>query len=53
VPRERLERLAALALADETLWGSPLAQIPGLLETTTHSLVALERDGVEAALAHD
>jgi tagaturonate reductase len=53
VPRERLERLAALAVADETLWGSPLAQIPGFLETTTQSLVALERDGVEAALAHD
>jgi tagaturonate reductase len=53
VPRERLERLAALALADETLWGSPLAQVPGFLETTTQSLVALERDGVEAVLAHD
>jgi tagaturonate reductase len=53
LPRERLERLAALALADETLWGAPLAQIPGFLETTTQSLVALERDGVEAALAHD
>ena len=53
VPRDRLERLAVSALADATLWGSSLAHLPGFLEATTRSLVALERDGVEATLAHD
>ena len=53
VPRDRLERLAVNALADDALWGSSLAHLPGFLEATTRSLVALERDGVEATLAHD
>ncbi len=53
VSRDSLERLAARALADEALWGSSLAHLPGFLEATTRSLVALERDGVEAALPRD
>jgi len=54
VPPDKLERLAARALADEALWGSPpLVHCTGFLEATTQSLVRLERDGVEAALPHD
>jgi len=45
-----LERLAARALADAGLWGANLAELPGLLEATTRWLLALERDGVDAAL---
>jgi tagaturonate reductase len=50
VPRDRLERLAARVLADEALWGSSLARLPGFLEATSRALERLERDGVEAAL---
>ncbi len=52
-PPAALERLVARALADPALWGSSLAQVPGLLEACSHSLIVLERDGVEAALSHD
>ena len=45
-----LERLAARALADAGLWGANLTELPGLLEATTRWLLALERDGVDAAL---
>ena len=46
-----LQGLAGSALADADLWGVNLAELPGLLEATTHWLVLLERDGVDAALA--
>jgi tagaturonate reductase len=46
-----LEQLAASALADASLWGVNLAEVPGLLEATTRWLRLLERDGVGAALA--
>jgi tagaturonate reductase len=45
-----IERLAATALADASLWGVNLAELPGLLEATTRWLLLLERDGVGAAL---
>jgi tagaturonate reductase len=45
-----LENLAATALADASLWGANLAELPGLLEATTRWLLLLERDGVWAAL---
>jgi tagaturonate reductase len=50
VPADVLERVAACALADATLWGWNLAELPGFLEATTRWLLALERDGVDAAL---
>jgi tagaturonate reductase len=50
LPRGTLERLTARALADEALWGSSLARLPGFLETTTQALARLEHEGVEAAL---
>src|SRR6266487_4432730 len=46
-----LQGLAGSALADADLWGVNLAELPGLLDATTHWLVLLERDGVAAALA--
>src|SRR2546422_171303 len=46
-----LQALAGSALADADLWGVNLAELPGLFEATTHWLVLLERDGVDAALA--
>ena len=46
-----LQGLPGSALADVDLWGVNLAELPGLLDATTHWLVLLERDGVEAALA--
>ena len=46
-----LQGLAGSALADADLWGVNLADLPGLLDATTHWLVLLERDGVDAALA--
>ncbi|PYP14741.1 MAG: hypothetical protein DMD52_12815 [Gemmatimonadetes bacterium] len=45
-----LERLAASALGDASLWGGNLAELPGLVETTTRWLLLLEREGVYAAL---
>jgi len=50
VPRDTLERLATRALADEALWGSSLARLPGFLEATTQALARLEHEGVEASL---
>jgi tagaturonate reductase len=47
---DTLERLAARVLADRSLWGSSLAELPGFLEATTRWLIVLERDGVDAAL---
>jgi tagaturonate reductase len=50
LPRDTLERLTARALADEALWGSSLARLPGFLEATTQALARLEHEGVEATL---
>jgi len=50
LPRDAVERLAARALADEALWGSSLARLPGFLEATTQALARLEHEGVEATL---
>jgi tagaturonate reductase len=50
IPADTLERLAARALADATLWGRSLAELPGFLEATTRWLLVLERDGAAAAL---
>ena len=50
LPRDTLERLATRALADEALWGSSLARLPGFLEATTRALTRLEHEGVEVAL---
>ncbi len=50
VARDTLERLAARALADEALWGSSLARLPGFLAATCRALDQLEQNGVEAAL---
>lgn len=50
IPHDTLERLATRALADEALWGSSLARLPGFLEATSAALRRLEDDGVEAAL---
>jgi len=47
----RLDELVRSALSDVDLWGVNLADVPGLLETTTRWMVVLERDGVDAALA--
>ena len=49
-PAETLERLAARALGDAELWGTNLAELPGFLEAATRWLLALEREGVDAAL---
>lgn len=51
VPATTWEQLAASALADIGLWGVDLARLPGFLEATTRWLLALERSGVEPALA--
>src|SRR5206468_1876212 len=45
-----LQGLAGSALADVDLWGVNLAELPGLLDATTHWLVLLERDAVEVTL---
>jgi len=50
LPRDMVERLVARALADEALWGSSLARLPGFLEATTQALARLEHEGVEATL---
>jgi len=50
LPRDMLERLTAHALADEALWGSSLARLPGFLEATTQGLARLEHESVEATL---
>lgn len=50
LPRDTLERLTARALADEALWGSSLARLPGFLAATTQALGRLEHAGVEGAL---
>jgi tagaturonate reductase len=50
LPRDMLERLTAHALADEALWGSSLARLPGFLEATTQALARLEHESVEATL---
>jgi len=50
LPRDTLERLTARALADEALWGSSLARLPGFLEATTQALARLEHESVEATL---
>ena len=50
IPRDTLERLTTRALADEALWGSSLARLPGFLEATTQALARLEHEGVEASL---
>lgn len=54
-PAAVLERLVARALADPALWSPtpPPARVSGFVEACTRSLIALERDGVEAALSHD
>src|SRR3989449_5945890 len=46
-----LQGLAGSALADADLWGVNLAELPGLLEATTHWLGLLGGGGVNAALA--
>ena len=50
LPYDMLERFAAHALADEALWGSSLARLPGFLAATTQALARLEHEGVEASL---
>jgi tagaturonate reductase len=51
VTGEALRSLAARALADAELWGTSLAHLPGFLEAVTRSLLVLEREGADAALA--
>src|ERR1041385_8264629 len=46
-PRARPRR----ALAAAELWGTSLAHLPGFLEAVTRSLLVLEREGADAALA--
>src|SRR2546429_5813832 len=50
LPRDTLERLTARAFADEALWGSSLARLPGFLEAPTPALARLEHESVEATL---
>jgi tagaturonate reductase len=52
VPVDILQRLAARALPDASLWGgSTFAGVPGFVDAATRALCRLEEVGVEGAIA--
>jgi hypothetical protein len=48
-----LRRQPPETLADAGVWGARLDRLPGFVAAATRWMLALERDGIEAVLAHD